>query len=84
MGEGCCVQDLKKVCLDYVAKNLLAVLGTDGYKHMLESCPGLQADIIQTVASQSETLKTGRPNFRLHNRETIEEAGRRVRQRRTE
>jgi len=77
--------DLKKVCLDFVAKNLQAVLQTEGYKHMLEACPGLQADIIQTVASVQELKPSGRQHhFRLHNRETIEEAGRRVRQRRTE
>ncbi len=78
------VQDLKKVCLDFVAKNLQPVLETEGYKHLSESCPGLQGDIIQTVASLSEARSGRQHHFRMHNRESIEEAGRRVRQRRAE
>eukprot|EP00210_Caulerpa_lentillifera_P001309 g1260.t1 len=77
--------DLKKVCLDFVGRNLQQVLITEGYQHMLISCPGLQADILETVASLSESKSVGRSqNVRLHNRERFEEAGRRVRQRRIE
>lgn len=72
------------MCLDFVSKNLLAVLNTDGYKHMLESCPSLQADIIHTVATLAEGKPGRQTMVRMHNRETIEEAGRRVRQRRAE
>lgn len=77
--------DLKKVCLDYVGRNLQQVLLTEGYQHMLNSCPGLQADILEAVASLSES-KSGRSSqhVRSHHRERIEEAGRRVRQRRIE
>lgn len=76
--------DLKKVCLDFVGRNLQKILFTDGYQHMLKSCPQLQADILETVASFSEA-KSGRSSqVRSHTRETMEEAGRRVRQRRIE
>lgn len=34
--------ELKKVCLDFVSKNLAAVIATDGYRHMTLSCPQLQ------------------------------------------
>jgi len=32
----CCVavQELKRVCLDFVSRNLAAVMQTDGYRHM--------------------------------------------------
>eukprot|EP00210_Caulerpa_lentillifera_P008622 g8226.t1 len=76
--------DLKKVCLDFVARNLQQILFTDGYQHMLMSCPRLQADILETVASLSESKTNRVSQIRSHHRETAEEAGRRVRQRRTE
>ncbi|GMH40661.1 hypothetical protein BSKO_08565 [Bryopsis sp. KO-2023] len=77
--------DLKVVCLDFVARNLQSVLVTDGYQHMLASCPNLQADIISTVASMGAVQeRTGhRHTLRLHHREHgDEDEGRRVRQRR--
>lgn len=39
--------ELKKVCLDFVSRNLGAVMQTDGYRHMTSSCPQLQAEILQ-------------------------------------
>lgn len=35
-------EELKRVCLEFVSKNLSAVMVTEGYKHMLSSCPTLQ------------------------------------------
>ncbi|EFJ44326.1 hypothetical protein VOLCADRAFT_42798, partial [Volvox carteri f. nagariensis] len=43
-------EDLKKVCLDFVARNLAAVMKTEGYTHMVDACPGLQSDILIAVA----------------------------------
>ncbi|KAJ9531378.1 hypothetical protein QJQ45_006821 [Haematococcus lacustris] len=44
-------EELKKVCLEFVSRNLAAVMQTDGYKHMTSSCPALQAEILTTVAN---------------------------------
>mmetsp|Transcript_18571 Transcript_18571/g.52184 ORF Transcript_18571/g.52184 Transcript_18571/m.52184 type:complete len:542 (+) Transcript_18571:102-1727(+) len=44
-------EDLKKVCLDFVSRNLAAVMATDGYRHMTSSCAQLQAEILATIAT---------------------------------
>ena len=36
-------EELKRVCLDYVSRNLQAVMTSEGYHHMVTSCPQLQA-----------------------------------------
>jgi hypothetical protein len=36
-------EELKRVCLDYVSRNLQAVMLSEGYHHMVTSCPQLQA-----------------------------------------
>ncbi|PNW84405.1 hypothetical protein CHLRE_03g144284v5 [Chlamydomonas reinhardtii] len=43
--------ELKRVCLDYVGRNLAAVMKTEGYSHMVASCPGLQGEILSTLAA---------------------------------
>ncbi|KAG2454710.1 hypothetical protein HYH02_000547 [Chlamydomonas schloesseri] len=43
--------ELKRVCLDYVGRNLAAVMKTEGYSHMVASCPGLQGEILCTLAA---------------------------------
>ncbi len=40
-----------QVCLDFVSRNLAAVIATDGYRHMTVSCQQLQAEILQTIAT---------------------------------
>lgn len=35
-------EELKRVCLDFISKNLSAVMVTEGYQHMISSCPSLQ------------------------------------------
>ena len=35
-------EELKRVCLEFVSKNLSAVMITEGYQHMMSSCPTLQ------------------------------------------
>lgn len=47
--------ELKKVCLDFVSRNLAAVMATDGYRHMTVSCQQLQAEILQTIATTGGT-----------------------------
>lgn len=42
-------EELKRVCLEFVSKNLSAVMGTDGYQHMLSSCPSLQASSLSCL-----------------------------------
>ncbi|KAF5834295.1 hypothetical protein DUNSADRAFT_9118 [Dunaliella salina] len=53
-------EDLKKVCLDFVSRNLAAVMATDGYRHMTSSCAQLQAEILATIA----TAAPGNDNHR--------------------
>ncbi|MCO5606361.1 hypothetical protein L7F22_060549 [Adiantum nelumboides] len=45
---------LKLVCLKFVAANLLGVIRSDGFKHLRESCPSLQSEILRTVAGVDE------------------------------
>eukprot|EP00271_Cylindrocystis_brebissonii_P016092 TRINITY_DN39292_c0_g1_i1.p1 TRINITY_DN39292_c0_g1~~TRINITY_DN39292_c0_g1_i1.p1 ORF type:complete len:548 (+),score=74.80 TRINITY_DN39292_c0_g1_i1:161-1645(+) len=41
---------LKSVCLKFAATNLKAVMATDGFDYLRESCPSLQAELLKTVA----------------------------------
>ncbi|KXZ44695.1 hypothetical protein GPECTOR_63g23 [Gonium pectorale] len=55
-------EELKKVCLDYVGRNLATVMKTEGYSHMMSSCPGLQAEILSTIAALGGAPAEGRPH----------------------
>ncbi|GBF94017.1 hypothetical protein Rsub_07285 [Raphidocelis subcapitata] len=44
-------EELKRVCLDFVSKNLAQVMATDGYRHMTRSCPSLQAELLSVIAA---------------------------------
>ncbi len=35
-------EELKRVCLEFVSRNLQAVMVSEGYQHMVSSCPQLQ------------------------------------------
>ena len=35
-------EELKRVCLEYVSKHLSLVIASEGYQHMVSSCPQLQ------------------------------------------
>ena len=35
-------EELKRVCLEFVSKNLSVVMTSEGYQHMVNSCPQLQ------------------------------------------
>eukprot|EP00878_Enallax_costatus_P013058 GHUV01013644.1.p1 GENE.GHUV01013644.1~~GHUV01013644.1.p1 ORF type:complete len:476 (+),score=203.40 GHUV01013644.1:518-1945(+) len=80
-------EELKRVCLDFVSRNLAAVMQTDGYRHMTRSCPNLQAELLQVIASTGPAAVPGvhdrhRPSGQHVRR--LEDAAeeRRVRQRR--
>ncbi|XP_057424223.1 BTB/POZ and MATH domain-containing protein 2-like [Lotus japonicus] len=47
---------LKSVCLKFIAKpeNLRAVMQTDGFEHLKESCPSVLSELLQYVASYTE------------------------------
>lgn len=45
---------LKTVCLKFAASNLAAVLLSDGFEYLQESCPSLQSEILRTVAGLEE------------------------------
>ncbi|KAI9157847.1 hypothetical protein Ddye_032156 [Dipteronia dyeriana] len=48
---------LKDVCLKFAANpsNLGAVMQSEGYKHLEESCPSLLSELLKTLASGDET-----------------------------
>lgn len=82
-----------QVCLDFVSRNLAAVMKTDGYNHMTRSCPNLQAEILATIAATGPVAGHGNHErshgHRQHGQVRIrehttqcEEEGRRVRPRR--
>lgn len=35
-------EELKRVCLEFASRNLSTVMCSDGYHHMISSCPQLQ------------------------------------------
>ena len=45
---------LKHVCLEFVAKNLRAVMATPGYRYMTYTCPSLQAELLGVIAAGAE------------------------------
>ena len=38
-------EELKRVCLEYVSKHLSLVIASEGYQHMVNSCPQLQVQL---------------------------------------
>lgn len=83
-------EELKRVCLEFVSKNLAAVLATDGYRHMTRSCPVLQAELLNTLASvgPGPSERHGHAHrgqhVRMREHNTDPEQERRVRARRNE
>ncbi len=39
-----------QVCLEFTARHLQAVIRTEGYTHAVAACPGLQAELLATIA----------------------------------
>lgn len=65
-------EELKRACLDFVSKNLGMVMGTDGYHHMVASCPQLQQELLSVMAAHPQEPRARRGG---HHRPTIEEVG---------
>eukprot|EP00963_Diacronema_lutheri_P003974 scaffold308_cov327-Pavlova_lutheri.AAC.7 len=42
--------ELKRIALTYVAENLARVMGTDGWEHMVQACPGIMPQVLEAVA----------------------------------
>lgn len=40
-------RELKRVCLEFVSKHLQAVMASEGYQYMVQTCPQLQAELLQ-------------------------------------
>eukprot|EP00250_Pteridium_aquilinum_P000425 c10466_g1_i1 orf=503-1765(-) len=52
---------LKAVCLKFVAANLAAVIQSDGYEHLRESCPSLQCELLKAVAGVEDDVEVEIP-----------------------
>ncbi|KAK9815417.1 hypothetical protein WJX72_003308 [[Myrmecia] bisecta] len=57
-------EELKRVCLDFVSRNLQAVMVSEGYLHMVSSCPQLQAELLRTIAVSNTDRTHGRDRER--------------------
>eukprot|EP00245_Coleochaete_scutata_P005843 TRINITY_DN19741_c0_g1_i1.p1 TRINITY_DN19741_c0_g1~~TRINITY_DN19741_c0_g1_i1.p1 ORF type:complete len:405 (-),score=81.04 TRINITY_DN19741_c0_g1_i1:541-1755(-) len=51
-------KQLKNICLRYAAQNLAAVMQTDGFEHLSESCPSLQRELLRVVAGVDASKDT--------------------------
>lgn len=58
--------DLKRVCLDFVSRNLACVMKTEGYSYMTQRCPGLQAEILATIAQSAGAAAAGERHMHRH------------------
>ncbi|OIW03277.1 hypothetical protein TanjilG_09924 [Lupinus angustifolius] len=45
---------LKSICLQFSAENLIAVMQSDGFEYLKENCPLLQSELLKTVAGCEE------------------------------
>lgn len=44
-------RELKRVCLEFVSKHLQEVMASEGYQYMVQTCPQLQAELLQVIAT---------------------------------
>lgn len=44
-------RELKRVCLEFVSKHLQAVMASEGYQYMIATCPQLQSELLQVIAT---------------------------------
>lgn len=52
--------ELKAVCLKFAAANLAAVMQSEGFEYLRDSCPTLQSELLKTVAGVcEESVVTG-------------------------
>ncbi|KAK9835467.1 hypothetical protein WJX74_000792 [Apatococcus lobatus] len=83
-------EELKRVCLEFVSRHLQQVMGSEGYQHMVTSCPQLQAELLRTIAvASNERAQHNRTRHHtgVHQRDhpdpaATDDVARRVRQRR--
>ncbi|XP_022731079.1 BTB/POZ and MATH domain-containing protein 4-like [Durio zibethinus] len=52
-------KELRAVCLRFAAENLAAVMRSDGFEYLRESCPSLQSELLKTVAGCEEDCSSG-------------------------
>lgn len=50
-------EELKRVCLEFVSRHLQQVMGSEGYQHMVTSCPQLQASPFSPLSSPRDSQK---------------------------
>ncbi|XP_071723369.1 BTB/POZ and MATH domain-containing protein 2-like [Rutidosis leptorrhynchoides] len=79
---------LKAVCLKFIAlpENLKAVMQTDGFEHLQESCPSVLTELLQHVAKFGEHCATARGKRGAYREDALlldgsDVNGRRVKQR---
>lgn len=83
-------EELKRVCLEFASRNLSTVMCSEGYHHMITSCPQLQAELLHTIAvanndrtQHRSDRERGRHGPHVHPRDhNPEDEARRVRPRR--
>lgn len=56
LGEQNHAAELKRVCLEFVSRNLGAVMQSEGYQHMIRSCPQLQARAATRLACLFDSI----------------------------
>ena len=44
-------EELKRVCLEFASRNLSTVMCSEGYQHMISSCPQLQVSVFDVCCS---------------------------------
>ena len=59
--------NLKRVCLEFVADNLQAVMHSDGFSYLIRTCPHLQMEILRACAMTTEGSAPGPPSAHLEN-----------------
>ncbi|KAI3734901.1 hypothetical protein L6452_14381 [Arctium lappa] len=55
---------LKAICLKFAAANLGAVMQTEGFKYVEETCPSLISELLETVASVAVDERSGEGSSR--------------------
>ena len=49
-------EELKRVCLEFVSKNLSVVMTSEGYQHMFSACPELQVRTTRLLIENDRRL----------------------------
>lgn len=54
-------EELKRVCLEFASRNLSTVMCSEGYHHMISSCPQLQVSTFDVYFPCAEYYSTQHP-----------------------